>query len=192
MFVAFCPMFRAVVGVARVGAWAASWRIITEPGDVLWRPRKSRGGGRTSARVRAQRRSAEPVFVCLTRPPVRIPCPVGRLSQNDSSGTLRLRFAAGHDVTGERGGMMEWSIDALGWCGAVVVLLAYALVSTRRVEGDSVLYQMLNIVGAALLITNTVYLGAYPSAFVNVIWIAIAGYSLFKRPGATVDTSADG
>jgi len=88
--------------------------------------------------------------------------------------------------------MMEWSIDALGWCGAVVVLLAYALVSTRRVEGDSVLYQMLNIVGAALLITNTVYLGAYPSAFVNVIWIAIAGYSLFKRPGATVDTSADG
>ena len=88
--------------------------------------------------------------------------------------------------------MMEWSIDALGWCGAVVVLLAYALVSTRRVEGDSVLYQMLNIVGAALLITNTVYLGAYPSAFVNVIWIAIAGYSLFKRPGVTVDTSADG
>ena len=52
---------------------------------------------------------------------------------------------------------MEWSIDVVGWCGALVVLLAYALVSIRRVEGDSVLFQVLNISGAALLLANTFY-----------------------------------
>ena len=76
---------------------------------------------------------------------------------------------------------MEWSIDVVGWCGALVVLLAYALVSIRRVEGDSVLFQVLNISGAALLLANTFYWGAYPSAFVNTIWIGIGGYALYRR-----------
>lgn len=76
---------------------------------------------------------------------------------------------------------MDWSIDAIGWCGAMIVLLAYALVSVRKVEGDSVFYQVLNLSGAALLVANTVYLDAYPSAFVNVIWIAIGGYTLYRR-----------
>ena len=76
---------------------------------------------------------------------------------------------------------MEWSIHVVGWCGALVVLLAYALVSTRRVEGDSVFFQVLNITGAALLSVNTFYLGAYPSSFVNVIWIGIGGYALYRR-----------
>ena len=78
---------------------------------------------------------------------------------------------------------MDWSIDAIGWGGAAIVLLAYALVSMRKVEGDSVFYQVLNLSGAALLVANTVYLGAYPSAFVNVIWIAIGGYALYRRRG---------
>ena len=76
---------------------------------------------------------------------------------------------------------MEWSINVVGWCGALVVLLAYALVSTRRVEGDSVFFQVLNICGAALLSVNTFYWGAYPSSFVNVIWIGIGGYALYRR-----------
>ena len=56
---------------------------------------------------------------------------------------------------------MEWSIDGVGWCSAPVVLLvAYTLVSTRRVEGDSVFFQALNISKAALLSVNTFYWGA--------------------------------
>ena len=76
---------------------------------------------------------------------------------------------------------MEWSINVVGWSGALVVLLAYALVSTRRVEGDSGFFQVLNISGAALLSVNTFYLGSYPSSFVNVIWIGIGGYALYRR-----------
>ena len=76
---------------------------------------------------------------------------------------------------------MEWSINVVGWAGALVVLLAYALVSTRRVEGDSVFFKVLNISGAGLLSVNTFYWGAYPSSFVNVIWIRIGGYAVYRR-----------
>lgn len=76
---------------------------------------------------------------------------------------------------------MELTIDILGWCGAFVVLLAYALVSTRRVEGDSRCFQYLNIAGAVLLLANTAYAGAYPSSFVNAVWIGIAIFALHRR-----------
>ncbi len=76
---------------------------------------------------------------------------------------------------------MQVTIDILGWCGAFFVVLAYALVSTRRVEGDSPWYQSLNIVGAMLLLANTAYEGAYPSSFVNVVWIGIAIFALYRR-----------
>ena len=78
---------------------------------------------------------------------------------------------------------MDLTIDILGWFGAIVVLLAYALVSTRRVEGDSLPYQSLNIAGASLLLANTAYKGAYPSTFVNAIWIGIAILALCRAKG---------
>ena len=39
-------------------------------------------------------------------------------------------------------------IDILGWIGALLVILAYFMVSTRRVAGDALAYQLLNIAGA--------------------------------------------
>lgn len=69
-------------------------------------------------------------------------------------------------------------VDFLGWVGAAVLLIAYGLVSTRRVEGDSLRYQGMNIGGSLLLMINTIYYGAYPSAFVNLIWMAIAFYAI--------------
>ncbi len=65
-------------------------------------------------------------------------------------------------------------VDIIGWAGAVVLLSAYGLVSTKKLEGDSVPYQLLNLAGGLLLIVNTVYYGAYPSSTVNLIWSLIA------------------
>ena len=76
---------------------------------------------------------------------------------------------------------MELAIDILGWCGALFVLLAYALVSTRRVEVNSLPYQSLNVAGASLLLANTAYEGAYPSSFVNAVWIGIAIFAVYHR-----------
>lgn len=55
-----------------------------------------------------------------------------------------------------------------------MLLTAYAMVSFKKLRADSGYYQLLNAIGSCCLIVNTVYYRAYPSAFVNVIWILIA------------------
>jgi len=69
---------------------------------------------------------------------------------------------------------MDLLSDILGWVGATLLLGAYVLVSSKRLEGDSLAYQLLNLAGSALLIVNSAYYGAYPSVGVNVVWIGIA------------------
>jgi hypothetical protein len=83
--------------------------------------------------------------------------------------------------------MTRIAVDASGWLGAVAILFAYWLVSTRRAAGDSLAYQLLNILGSLCLTVNTAYHGAIPSAAVNVVWMGIALFSIrrmLRFPGA--------
>jgi hypothetical protein len=71
--------------------------------------------------------------------------------------------------------------DAIGWVGAAALLVAYAMVSHKKLEGDSATYQLLNIGGSILLAANTIFYGSYPSTFVNLIWAGIAIFSITAR-----------
>jgi len=71
--------------------------------------------------------------------------------------------------------------DAIGWVGAAALLVAYAMVSHKKLEGDSAIYQLLNISGSLLLAANTIFYGSYPSTFVNLIWAGIAVFSIAAR-----------
>ena len=73
---------------------------------------------------------------------------------------------------------MEVLLNLLGWAGAFLLLLAYALVSFRKLEADSQTYQWLNVTASVLLLVNTIYYGAYPSSFVNAAWIVIAFFAI--------------
>jgi len=72
-------------------------------------------------------------------------------------------------------------IDILGWIGVAALLTAYALVSMKKLGGDSLAYQLLNLVGGGLLIVNSYYYGAYPSVGINLAWIGIAIFTLSRR-----------
>lgn len=81
---------------------------------------------------------------------------------------------------------MEILLNVLGWIGAFLLLLAYALISFKKLEADSETYQWLNIVASILLVINTIYYGAYPSSFVNATWTIIAFFAILtirKRYG---------
>ncbi len=81
-------------------------------------------------------------------------------------------------------------LDMLGWVGAFLLLLAYALVSFKRLKADSETYQWLNIVASILLVINTLYYGAYPSSFVNIAWTIIAFFAILtikRRYGKSAD-----
>jgi drug/metabolite transporter (DMT)-like permease len=71
--------------------------------------------------------------------------------------------------------------DAIGWAGAAFILVAYAMISTKKLDADSTAYQLLNIVGSVFLVANTIFYRAYPSSFVNVIWAGIALFSIATR-----------
>jgi len=77
--------------------------------------------------------------------------------------------------------------DAIGWAGAAALLVAYAMVSSKRLEGYSAAYQVLNVSGSLLLAANTIFYGSYPSTFVNLIWAGIAVFSIATRKRVSSD-----
>jgi hypothetical protein len=72
-------------------------------------------------------------------------------------------------------------IDILGWTGSVLYLLAYTLVSMKKTEGDSLLYQSLNIFAGILLVIYTLSLGAYATTGLNAVWVAIGLITLGRK-----------
>jgi hypothetical protein len=70
--------------------------------------------------------------------------------------------------------MTKVAIDLIGWLGALLLLAAYGAVSFRKLRPESMLYQLANALGSCCLIVNTLYYRAFPSAFVNFVWIGIA------------------
>jgi phosphatidylserine synthase len=72
-------------------------------------------------------------------------------------------------------------IDILGWAGSILYLLAYALVSTKKTEGDSLLYQGMNILAGLLLVVYTLSLGAYATTGLNVVWVTIGLFTLGRK-----------
>lgn len=69
-------------------------------------------------------------------------------------------------------------IEIIGWSAAILILIAYVLLSLGRIQANSVAYQGLNIAGAAGFIINSGINGAIPSAALNVVWMGIGIFAL--------------
>ena len=76
--------------------------------------------------------------------------------------------------------MTNLIIDILGWIGSLILIIAYIQNSRNKINAQSPIYQLLNVLGSILLIVNTVYYGAYPSSMVNIIWVFIGFHYLIK------------
>jgi len=71
-------------------------------------------------------------------------------------------------------------IEIIGWTAAVMMLSAYLLLTSGRLSSSSGSYQWLNVFAGAGLIINSGWNGAYPSVFLNVIWITIGLYGVLR------------
>lgn len=69
-------------------------------------------------------------------------------------------------------------LELMGWLGGLMVAGGYIMVSLRRVAPDSVLFQLLNVVGAAALGVSCLVDGAFPPACLNAIWFVVGVQSL--------------
>jgi hypothetical protein len=75
---------------------------------------------------------------------------------------------------------IELAVEVVGWAGALLILLAYLLLSAGRLTGQSLVYQAMNIVGAAGFIVNGWWHGALPSTVLNIVWMGIGSVALWK------------
>ena len=78
--------------------------------------------------------------------------------------------------------MVNDAIEIVGWVAAALLLSAYVLLTAGRLTSRSRLYQWLNVFAGAGLIVNSGWNGAYPSVFINEVWMAVALYGEFGRP----------
>lgn len=74
----------------------------------------------------------------------------------------------------------ELFIEVAGWAGAALILGAYILLSLGRLQGNSPAYQWANVIGAAGFILNSGYHGAIPSVAINILWVAIGVFALWR------------
>ncbi len=73
-----------------------------------------------------------------------------------------------------------WLQHVIGTSGALLVLLAYFLVSTARVRSASVAFQLINLVGAGLLTTYALILQGWSLVFLNGVWAIVALVALAR------------
>ncbi len=71
-------------------------------------------------------------------------------------------------------------VEVAGWAGAILILGAYILLTLGRIQARSVMYQAMNVAGAAGFIVNGLANGALPSATLNIIWMGIGVYALWR------------
>lgn len=69
--------------------------------------------------------------------------------------------------------------DILGWIGMILVLVAYALLSTNKIENGK-LYQALNLVAATFMAIGLFPTKAWFSFTLQIIWGLIAVISIIK------------
>jgi cell shape-determining protein MreD len=80
------------------------------------------------------------------------------------------------------------AVEVAGWAGALLILLAYLLLSAGKLTGQSIVYQCMNIVGAAGFVINGWWHRAIPSAALNVLWLLIGGvatWRILKKRGSS-------
>jgi hypothetical protein len=71
-------------------------------------------------------------------------------------------------------------IDVFGLLGAGALLYAYAMLSMRKMSGDSLAYQLINLGGAVALMVNSAFHFAWPSAVLNLVWSGIGILALWR------------
>lgn len=69
--------------------------------------------------------------------------------------------------------------DIVGWIGMILVLLAYVLLSTKRIENGFV-YQILNLVAGILMAIGLYPKNAWFSFSLQIVWAFVALIAIIK------------
>ena len=71
-------------------------------------------------------------------------------------------------------------LEILGWIGSALIIFAYYLLQTDRIEETNLKYQTINILGALALGINAYDKQAWAILFLQLVWIAIGILGLLR------------
>lgn len=69
--------------------------------------------------------------------------------------------------------------DIIGWIGMILVLMAYALLSTNKIK-NGLLYQALNLMAGILMAIGLYPKNAWFSFTLQIIWAIVAFVAIIK------------
>ena len=72
-------------------------------------------------------------------------------------------------------------LELIGWLGAGLLLLGFALNLFQKIGANSTSYLLLNLVGSLLLLYNAYQNGAFPFVAVNFVWVVFSAIKLVKK-----------
>ena len=88
--------------------------------------------------------------------------------------------------------MMDTISQIVGWAGTFLIVSAYFLVSYKKVDGGSKVYQLMNVVGVVGTGINAFYQHAWPIFALQVIWGIIGLVALINILYAKKDSQLFG
>ena len=68
----------------------------------------------------------------------------------------------------------------VGWIGMLLIILAYYLLSKKRLKSNDIRYHLLNGFGGVGLLISSAYVKLWPVAVLNIFWTLVAIYSIIK------------
>jgi len=69
--------------------------------------------------------------------------------------------------------------EIIGWTGALLFIVAYFLLSIRKLRADKAPYQLMNIAGGICLVVNSFHTHDCPSVLTNLIWAGIGVFAIY-------------
>jgi predicted membrane protein len=76
--------------------------------------------------------------------------------------------------------METWIIDTIGMAGTMLVVLAYFLLQLERTDPKGLAYNMINLVGAILLLFSLCFHFNLASFVIEIFWITASLIGLWK------------
>lgn len=70
--------------------------------------------------------------------------------------------------------------EIIGWIGASSYIIAYFLLSINKLKGDSVVYQLMNVIGGLCLVISAYSTKDKPNLFTNLVWMFIGIFAIIS------------
>lgn len=70
--------------------------------------------------------------------------------------------------------------DGIGFVGAFLYLLSYALLQFGKMKAESFAFSFVNFIAAAMLIFSLMYTWNFPAFFIEVAWMVVSFFGMYK------------